>query len=48
MLSAAAISWPKFGSVSVIYIEEKSLSPDTCQTGHSTECGLCGEQVQLD
>jgi len=31
-----------------LYIETKDLSPDARQAGHSAECGLCGEQVELE
>ena len=31
-----------------LYVETESLSADQRQAGHSSECGLCGEQVDLD
>lgn len=31
-----------------LYIETKDLSPDARQAGHTAECGLCGEQVDLE
>lgn len=31
-----------------LYIETKGLSVDQRQAGHSGECALCGEQVDLD
>ncbi|MFC6964479.1 hypothetical protein [Halocatena marina] len=31
-----------------LYIEMKDLTPDARQAGHTAECGLCGEQVELE
>lgn len=31
-----------------LYIETKELSPDTRQAGHTAECDLCGDQVDLE
>lgn len=31
-----------------LYIESKGLSADQRQAGHSAECALCGDQVDLD
>jgi len=31
-----------------LYIETKDLSPDARQAGHTAECDLCGEQVDLE
>lgn len=31
-----------------LYIETKNLSADQRQAGHSAECALCGDQVDLD
>lgn len=31
-----------------LYVETKDLSADARQAGHSAECGLCREQVDLD
>lgn len=31
-----------------LYIETKDLSTDARQAGHTAECGLCGEQVDLE
>lgn len=31
-----------------LYIESKDLSPGARQAGHTTECDLCGELVELD
>lgn len=31
-----------------LYIETKDLSPDARQAGHTAECDLCGDSVELD
>lgn len=31
-----------------LYIETKDLSPDARQAGHTAECDLCGERVDLE
>jgi hypothetical protein len=36
------------GALHELYIETKDLSADQRQAGHSAECVLCGEQVDLD
>jgi hypothetical protein len=35
-------------SLHELYVETKGLSADRRTHGHSAECGLCGEQVNLD
>jgi len=35
-------------SLHELYVETKGLSADQRMHGHSAECGLCGEQVNLD
>jgi phosphatidylserine/phosphatidylglycerophosphate/cardiolipin synthase-like enzyme len=31
-----------------LYIETKDLTPDARQAGHTAECDLCGDSVELD